>query len=102
VAEHDQVDAETTLSARESLDLITRQRATVSREFSDVTAVTNALWSVLWFVWFLAFHLAGNGRPGPLFPTGVAVGITIGAITAGVVVSTVLGSVWPQPARAEP
>lgn len=91
MAERDQAGTETALSARESLDLIDRQRATVSREFSQVTVVINAMWSVLWFAWFLAFHLAGNGWPGPLFPAGVAAGVTIGAIAVGVVVSTVLG-----------
>ena len=91
MATDDTEGPEIPLSAKESLDLIDRQQAEMDRDFSGFVVTLNAMWAVLWFVAFAAFHVAGNGWPGPWYSYGVAAVIMGVAVLAGVVVSTVLG-----------
>ncbi|RZQ60471.1 hypothetical protein [Amycolatopsis suaedae] len=83
--------ADETLSPERSLEVIEQERADVRRKLSASVGVLNGMWAGLWFVSFLAFHLAGRGWPGPVIPYWVAGVITAVAIVAGVVVSAVLG-----------
>jgi hypothetical protein len=88
---HSGAEADTPMSARESLDLIDRQGEEVRRSLGQGGSRIGLMWAVLWFVIFGSFHLAGHGWPGRVLPAGAAITIMIVCVTSGVVVSVVLG-----------
>ncbi|QFU92951.1 hypothetical protein [Amycolatopsis sp. YIM 10] len=79
------------LSARESLELIDRESAAVAKRLDGGGEHLPGMWAVLWFLAFAAWHLAGEGWPGPLFPLWVPGVVMTVLIATGVVVSAVVG-----------